>query len=435
MTYPSTLRPGWRLGVVAALLTLTAACGEESEAPSAPEVQPEGPGGPSNLPTAPEAQPGEPGEPFDPQLTFEDRVWQHRVDAAFAPSECPDTPEVEPPVGSYAGKLFDTHFHIPHIPDSPPGAEPGESELEDFGEGPFDDWMFEPEESNPIRAQLPLAGKNITITELACLLRSDGTDGAFAFFPVFPHIQDQLLDLARRSMDEHADVFVPFIMPPGPHDAQPTVEADTLQEMVSTYPGLFVGYGELGLYAIEGVRGTEFAPDAPIFEEIYPVVHEHGLMVYLHPGDGHADNLANALASNPDITFIAHADQIENDIGDLMDRFPNIFYTVNAIYGDQYLLRPEETIKSFLAATDDYGPLLEADWAKWKDIIEEHPNRFMWGTDRGGPAVWTFDLQVSLRLVDYARAFIGGLDADVQERFAYDNAARLIANAGSGVGY
>ena len=230
-----------------------------------------------------------------------------------------------------------------------------------------------------------MAGKNITITELACLLRTDGTDGAFAFFPVFPHIEGQLLDLANRIIEEHDDVFVPFIMPPGRNDAEPTVDAATLDEMVSTYSDLFVGYGELGFYAIEGRRDTDFPPDAQVFQEIYPVVREHGLIVYQHPGDGQRDHLANALAANPDITFIVHGDQIENDIGDLMDRFPNIYYTVDANYGDQYLLRPEETIESFFAATNDYGP-----------------------------------------------AFIGGLDPDVQERFAYRNAARLIDTAKPG---
>ncbi|MFQ5523453.1 MAG: hypothetical protein ACE5F5_07730 [Acidimicrobiia bacterium] len=50
--------------------------------------------------------------------------------------------------------------------------------------------------------------------------------------------------------------------------------------MVSTYPGLFVGYGEIGLYEIEGVRGPEFPPDAEIFRRIYPVVREHRFVVY-----------------------------------------------------------------------------------------------------------------------------------------------------------
>ena len=407
MTHECSLRSRWHLGVLVTLIAVATACGQGSVTPTAPGAPPE--------------------ESSDLQLTYEDRVWHHRIEAAFAPDECPEAPEVVLRPGSYAGKLIDTHFHMPHIPDSPPGAEPGENELDGSGEGRFRDSVVEPDEADPIRVQQPLAGKNVTITKLACLLRTDGTNGAFVFFPVFPHIEGQLLDLAYRSMEENADVFVPFIMPPGPDDAQPTVDAATLDEMASRYPGLFLGYGEIGLYEIEGKRENDVPPDAGIFQEIYPVVREHGLMVYLHPGDGQAKNLANALAANPDITFIVHGDQIEDDIGALMDQFPNIYYTVDAIYGDQYLLHPEETIESFLTATSNYGPLLEADLAKWKDIIEKHPDRFMWGTDRGGSAVWTFDLRVALRLIDYGRAFIGGLDPDVQERFAYENAARMIS--------
>ncbi len=367
-------------------------------------------------------------------LTFEERVWDHRIEKALAPSECPPAPDVIAPVGSYAGKLIDTHFHMPAMPDSEPGAEPGERALASFGMGLFADLEFEPDD-DPINAQLPLAGKNITITELGCLLRTDGTDGAFAFFPVYPHTQDPLLDLARAAVEAHSDIFVPFIMPPGPSDRQPTVDAATLEDMVSTYPGLFVGYGELGLYEIEGKReGSDFPPDAEIFQRIYPVVREHRLIVYLHPGDDHEDGLAAALAANPDITFVVHGDQIENDIGDLMSRFPNIYYTVDALYGDQYLLRPEETIETFLAATDDFGPLLEADLAKWKSLIEKHPDRFMWGTDRGGSAVWTYDRRVSRRLVEYGRAFIGRLNPEVQEMFAWENAARITEAAGLDAG-
>ena len=73
----------------------------------------------------------------------------------WRPFECPEAPEVVLPAGSYPGKLIDTHFHMPHIPDSRPGAEPGENELGDFGEGRFYDWMSEPEESDPIRGQQP----------------------------------------------------------------------------------------------------------------------------------------------------------------------------------------------------------------------------------------------------------------------------------------
>ena len=99
-----------------------------------------------------------------------------------------------------------------------------------------------------------------------------------------------------------------------------------------------------------------------------------------------------------------------------------------SLYGDQYLLNTRETKQSFLAALADFEPLLEKDLAAWKELIEEHPDRFVWGTDRGD-AVWTFDREVGRTLVDYGRAFIGRLDPGVQAKFAYQNAETLISKA------
>ena len=60
--------------------------------------------------------------------------------------------------------------------------------------------------------------------------------------------------------------------------------------------------------------------------------------------------------------------------------------------------------------------LLERDLAKWKDLIEEFPNQFMWGTERGGVAVWTFDPEVGRAMNRYARAFISKLDEGTYRR-------------------
>ena len=155
-------------------------------------------------------------------------------------------------------------------------------------------------------------------------------------------------------------------------------------------------------------------------------MREHDLIVYFHPGPGQQINLANALRDNPDISFIVHGEGIENEVGALMAQYPNIYFTVSDLYGDQYLLHPGENTTSFLAALDDYAPLLEQDLATWKGLIESHPDQFVWGTDRGGIAVWTFDIEVGKKLVDYARAFIGRLDPAVQERFAYRNAESVL---------
>ena len=359
----------------------------------------------------------------EPALTFYERAWQHRVEASFSSQECPPPPAVTYPGGYYQGTLIDTHLHMPQLPDSPPGSEEGERELEGFAGSIysyFADFDGPDDDSSPISHQLPKAGKNITLDAVACTLRSEGTERAFSYFPVFASQPNKVLDVALLASERYPQLFVPFVNPPGETDGVTTMGATRLREMLSAHPGVFKGYGEVRLST----------PDAALLMSVYPVAEENGIIVYMHPEDGQIDNLSRALAAHPNVTFVVHGDQTQEAIGSLMDDFPNIYYTVDALVGDQYLLHPGEDAASFLSKTDDYASLLEIDLSDWKEVIEAHPDRFMWGTDRGGVVVWAWDLDVGLRLTDYARAFIGRLDPDVQELFAYRNAERLIEVAG-----
>lgn len=328
----------------------------------------------------------------------EQSEWDARIDAAFEPSTCPPAPSVEFDISDYTGPLIDTHFHIPPLPQP--------DRYEEVG-------------------VMPNLGWNVTIPEIACTLEQEGTSKVFAFFSVFTYEADPLLKVVDQTMKRYPSQFVPFINPPGSVEGVPTVNADVLSEMLSKYPGLFQGYGEIGLYPPPGQTTDDYPPDAPILRDIYAIAQENALAVYLHPGDGHEDSLERALQEYPEVSFIVHGEGIEKQIAGLMAKYSNVYFTVNDLYGDQYLLHPGETTESFLAALSDYEPLLEKDLATWKDAIEAHPDQFLWGTDRGGIAVWTFDLKVGQALVDYARAFIGRLDPEVQERFAYKNAERL----------
>ncbi len=285
----------------------------------------------------------------------------------------------------------------------------------------------EEEEENDV---MPLLGKNIKISDIVCTLEHEGTDKVFAFFPVYPDIPKQMVEVVKRTMEQYPKYFVPFIMAPDSDDSPrglSTVKASVLREMLSIYPSLFRGYGEIGLYQREG-GSRELPPDDPVLEDIYPVVRENKLTIYFHPGENMEDNFEIVLKENPDINFIVHGEQIEepDKIGALMKKYPNIYFTVNDLYGDQYLLHAQGSTKDFLKALDDYETLLKKDLATWKKLIEKHPDQFMWGTDRGGIAVWTFDIEVGQKITDYGRAFIGKLKPEVQERFAYKNALRAI---------
>lgn len=293
---------------------------------------------------------------------------------------------------AYTGILIDTHFHIPQTVDA--------------------------------TKNQPELGRNVTWDDIVCTLKAERTKTVFAFFPVYEDFDyDIFIDEARLAKQQYPKRFVPFIMPPTSDDDPPTVRAKKLKRMLQGTGNLFNGYGEIGLYALP--NRDPYPPTKRIFQKIYPIVRNRQLIVYFHPGDDQAEAFAQTLAAHPNIQFVVHGDQIQPYIDALMDSYPNIYYTVDMLYGDQYLLRSEVTKQEFLDALADTNSLLEQDWATWKELIEAHPNRFMWGTDRGD-TVWTFDAEVGQTLANHGRAFIAGLDPAVQEKFAYKNARRLM---------
>ncbi len=337
-------------------------------------------------------------------------------DPAFAPVNCP---ALKPALDAtaYQGKLYDTHIHIAPIPDGPIDADDAE------------------------QAQ-PGLGVNVSMADYACMLDVEGTSKVFAFFPVWEPMIPEFIAVVDKTMQKYPGRFVPFIMPPD-HDDRPdgfpTVTADVLKEMLAMQPGLFQGYGEIGLYARGdhgGPKGApELLPDSKRLTAIYSVVRDNNLIVYVHLGEGQQKSFEAALTANPDINFIWHGDQLipyENGgqnldhIEEILSNHPNVFYGVDELYGDVWMLRPEVRKEEFIAHLQNKEALLKKDLATWKGFIDRHPDQVLWGTDRGGMAVWSLDPDVAVALNAYSRAFIGRLDPAVQEKFAWQNAERLL---------
>ncbi|MBI4092671.1 MAG: amidohydrolase family protein [Candidatus Kerfeldbacteria bacterium] len=336
---------------------------------------------------------------------------ERRVEAAFKAVDCDVKPRVFP-AGAYTGPLYDMHVHIASIPDGPPGdnVEPGEG--------------------------LAL-GVNTSIEDYLCMLNVEGTAKALAFFPVWEPVKP-MLEVVKRTMDKYADRFIPFIMPPandGSPTGFPTVTAAELTEMLKVHPALFQGYGEIGLYARDD-GAPELPPDSERLMQIYPVVREYNLLVYFHLGQGQKEAYERVLEQNPDIAFIFHGDQLVEDAGggdnlqlidEILTKYSNVYYGIDELYGDVFLMREGVSKETFLAHFKNPEPLLEKDLKTWKWFIEKHPDRVLWDTDRGGSVRWALDPDLAIVLNDYSRMFIGRLDPAVQEKFVYQNAERLVA--------
>lgn len=351
--------------------------------------------------------------PEQKPLTFEEKGWKQRIDKAMAPTLCPPIENQEYPENYYQGPLIDTHLHLPAIPDSMP--EEGEDEEENYNP--------EENEEGAFGGPQAILGENVKMSEIACTLQREGTMKNFAFFPVYPEIYLQAIEIANKTMTQYPDLFTSFIMPPT--EDTPTVEAKVLRKMLRVYPHLFQGYGEVGSSPTEEKNPP---PDDPLYLENYKLARQYHLLVYYHPGWNQVDNWERVLEQHPDIQFIVHAEELEEDIDDLMTKFPNIYYTANSDFNPHFQLYVGKSKEEFLNAVErDFDALIEKDLQRWKRLIEKHPDRFMWGTDRGD-AVWNYDVEVGLFLVKYGRAFIGRLDPTVQEKVAYKNAERLLQN-------
>ncbi len=349
-------------------------------------------------------------------LSPEQQYWKDRVSEALGEDVCPPTAKINYPNSYYRGPLIDAHIHIPSIPDA------------GFGE------KISPEELDE-----PTLGVNLTIADFACTFSHEGTKQALSYFAVWDPIAEQQLEVVKQTMEKYPGVFVPFAMTPDDDDNPngfPTVDAETLDAFLNAHPGLFHGYGEIGLYAREE-GSPALSPDSERLTKIYPIVRKHNLMVYFHLGGGMRKAFEKVLDENPDIDFIFHGDQLitYNDDGtqdlryidEILSKHPNVYYGVDELYGDVFLLNPETSKETFLEHFNNYKPLLTVDVSTWKAFIERHPDQVMWDTDRGWSAPWSMDRDVGLQLVDYSRAFIGKLSPLVQEKYAYQNAEKLFA--------
>src|SRR3989344_7307620 len=345
-----------------------------------------------------------------PELSEEERHWESLFNKTFSDVDCPEAPERNFSDDYYTGPMIDAHIHIMSLPDGAPGQDYEGDNL----------------------------GIEFSMADWVCMMDYEGTSKALAFFPVWDPIRKESLDVVKMTMEKYPGRFIPFIMPPdddGSPDGSPTVDAETLREMLEVYPGLFEGDGEIGLYDRSGVAPA-LPPNSARLLEIYPMIREHKLVVYVHLGEGQKAAFEKVLDANPDITFIWHGDQLiscgdcENnldDVEDILSDHPNVYYGVDELYGDVFLIRPEVKKEEFLAHFEDYEPLLEKDLDTWKRFIERHPDQVLWDTDRGVGAPWSLDPEVAIALNNYSRYFIGHLDPEVQQKYAYRNAEKIFS--------
>src|SRR3989344_3949484 len=300
----------------------------------------------------------------------------------------------------YSGPLFDAHFHMPNLIDVSKIGGYGEGQDADHGSDPITD---------------PVLGRDVELGKILCNFEKEKVRGAIGFAIGAEQALDETLNIAKSIKEESSGKINLFLMPV-------MFSTEGLESIEKSNKGLFKGYGEMTFYNQDYANTP---PDSPVVMETYKVAEKHNLIVMIHPGRNQKSNIGNVLQKNPNVNFLLHGFEIENDIVDLMDKYPNVYFSIDSavLYAMQGLFMgsKEQFVFRF---EQEFDVNMNRAVNKWKSAVEKHPDRFMWGTDRAHK--WHYDEDVSILFEEFGRAFIGKLDPSVQEKFAYENAERLL---------
>ena len=277
---------------------------------------------------------------------------------------------------------------------------------------------------------MPAFDKELSIDYLVCLFDSEGIQNTFGFFMAPTPVFDSSVSMFSDIKKEYPNKIVAFYMPTPLSSIDP--EYNTIIGMLEEYKGLYQGLGEIK-FAYHEVENDK--PEDKKYLGLYQIADDYQLIIMMHPREDQMDALKRLLEKYPSVPFLLHGvKEMREEIGRLMDSHNNLYYSVDAeltsIYGwgleHQSRGPSKEEYLSYLRANFDI--ILKKSLQEWKTLIEAHPDRFVWGTDRWYR--WHFDYEVGGLLEEMGRTFIGQLDPTVQEKFAYKNAERLLQTQG-----
>lgn len=314
--------------------------------------------------------------------------------------------------GGYAGPLFDSHFHISNLLDPGQTGAPGPAE------------------------------------RLCAFLQQEGTSWAIGFVS-FPVGTRQAARIASVIIDAESR-FLPLLAPsscPPLLGTAALVEGcyteDLLRDLLRPR-GPFAGVGEIALYVPEAHSLTF---DSPQMQAIFRAVDTAGGVVMIHArGTGRPyspttdEEVRAALSAYPNATFLFHGGGPGEPelIAPLLEEYPNVYFTwdvaswFHALMGGQNPMYPEgRTGGSAQQFEDDLNRIgldviVEQALALTVPLLEQHPDRVMWGTDR--VFAWHIEERPTALIIEIGRRVIGRLPADLQEGYAFRNGARAFGS-------
>ncbi|MFC2041400.1 DPP IV N-terminal domain-containing protein [Chloroflexota bacterium] len=200
--------------------------------------------------------------------------------------------------------------------------------------------------------------------------------------------------------------------------------------------GQLWGVGEIGLWHVE-FQSVTF--DSPHMETIFQMVDEAKGIVMIHFSGGREGErptelteIEPSIINYPDAIFLFHSINTFDVVAQLMSKYPNVYYSMD--FGASFFkgrgvsLNRYTDAESFLAAVNEtsLGYIVERNLEDLAPLIKQYPDRIFWGTDFS--EAWHFEEPVTDLVTDISRRFIGQLPANIQEKYAYQNAHRVFGH-------
>ena len=295
--------------------------------------------------------------------------------------------------------------------DSQP-ADTGDSQPADTGDSQPTDTG---DSADPVERQLFDAHTHITEENIQAL-----ADAGLVGVSLFGVVNDADEVIAAARADE--DLIFPFAQLRRTPDTNEVVLDETtlgfLEAQLET--GLMRGIGELSVRHYEtpaGPKGGDQHPaDSATLMDIYALAAAWGVPVNLHVEYEFADELARAIEGSPDTVFIwAHMGDAPPDVVRAMVEAHSHLYADISCRHPYYERSDHSTEEQSIT---DEGTLLP----EWAQLFDDHPDRFLWGTDLGR----NDRVDLLPEVMDHVRSVLEQLSPEAAAGIAEDNARRLL---------
>jgi len=327
-----------------------------------------------------------------------------------APTTTPTPPPT--PTGPYTGPLFDAHLHLGNM------------------------YMGTSAKLSSMKLK--------SAADLLSYLDRNKIEGAIGFYYFEKDKSGSFVSTAEAIIRGTRSRVIPLLQPEGDYWTQ-LASGQYNEAVLRQYlqpQGLLQGVGEVALYWPGSLSVTL---DSPVMQTVFQVVNDLKGIVMVHPSTvgmgGRLTELAEvepSIRKYPDAIFFHGNAEVINLVTQLMSKYPNVYlgYDTNIFYSR--LLRynlvapPTDTAadnaESFLANINQIvsDRLVEDGLERLPPLLQQYPDRIMWGTDLSKP--WHFEEPVSDMVIKISRQLIGRLPADIQAKYAYQNAQRVFGH-------